>query len=135
MRRHALMILLIAALHGGCGVALAAAGAHTETSPLLATAGRFLMIHAAAGAALAAVLLSLRPPGRALPFIAYALQGGATLFCADLTLQAFAQRQLFPYAAPIGGSTTMLAWAALAVWTALCLLRTPGAGEEDREGV
>jgi uncharacterized membrane protein YgdD (TMEM256/DUF423 family) len=131
MRRHALIILLIAALHGGFGVTLTAIAAHAETSPLLATAGRFLLIHAAAGAALAAVLLALRPPGRAFPFIAYALQGGATLFCADLTLQAFAQRQLFPYAAPIGGSTTILAWTALAVWTAFYLWRTRGADAED----
>jgi len=133
MRRHALIILLIAALHGGSGVALAAIAAHAETSPLLATASRFMMIHAAAGAALAAVMLALQPPGRAFAFLAFALQGGVTLFCADLTLQAFARRQLFPYAAPLGASATILAWAALAVWTALCLLRTRGDEAEDRD--
>ena len=134
MRRHALMILLIATLHGGSGVALAAIAAHAETSPLLATASRFMMVHAAAGAALAAVLLALRPCGRAFAFLVYLLQGGVTLFCADLTLQTFAQRQLFPYAAPLGGSTTLLAWAALAVWTALCLLNARSADAVDRDG-
>jgi len=131
MRRHALIILLIATLHGGFGVTLAAIAAHAEMSPLLATASRFMMIHAAAAAALAAVLIALRPPGRAFAFLAYALQAGVTLFCADLAFQAFAQHQLFPYAAPIGASTTILAWAALAVWTALRLWRTRGAGAED----
>ena len=61
MRRQALLILLIAALHGACGVALTAAAAHADTIPLLATAGRFLEIHAGAGVALAGVLLALRP--------------------------------------------------------------------------
>jgi uncharacterized membrane protein YgdD (TMEM256/DUF423 family) len=135
MRRHALIILLIAALHGGCGVTLAAMAAHVETGPLLATASQFLMIHAAAGVGLAAVLLALSPRGRALAFIAYTLQGGVTLFCADLALRAFSQHRLFAYAAPIGGSTTILAWTALAVWTALCLLRTRGADAEDRESL
>ena len=32
MRRHALIILLIATLHGGFGVTLAAIAAHTEMS-------------------------------------------------------------------------------------------------------
>jgi uncharacterized membrane protein YgdD (TMEM256/DUF423 family) len=135
MRRQALIILLIAALHGGCGVTLAAAAAHIDTSPLLATASQFLMVHAAAGAALAAVLLALRPGGRAFAFLTYVLQGGVTLFCADLALRAFSQHSLFPYAAPIGGSTTILAWMALAAWTALRLLQTPNAEAEDREGV
>ena len=131
MRRHALIILLIAALHGFFGDTLAAANAHAEASPLLATASQFLMIHAAAGIALAALLLALRPRGRAFAFLVYALQGGVTLFCADLALRAFAQQRLFPYAAPIGGTTTLLAWAALAVWTALCLWRTRRADAED----
>jgi len=131
MRRHALMILLIAALHGGFGVALAATAAHTETSPLLATAGRFLTIHAAAGAALAGVLLALRPQGRAFAVIVFALQAGVTLFCAGLALSGFLQQRLFSYAAPIGGSITILAWTALAVWTARELLRTRGADAEE----
>ncbi|ARN83787.1 hypothetical protein B1812_18635 [Methylocystis bryophila] len=122
-------MLFIAALHGGCGVTLAAAAAHLEASPLLASASQFLMIHAAAGAGLAAALLALRPGGPALAFLVYALQGGTTLFCADLALRAFAQHKLFPYAAPIGGSMTILAWAALAIWAALCLLRMRGADE------
>jgi uncharacterized membrane protein YgdD (TMEM256/DUF423 family) len=134
MSRHALIILLIAALHGGFGVTLAAAAAHIETNPLLSTASQFMMVHAAAAAALAATLLALRPRRRAFAFLVYALQGGVTLFCADLALRAFSQHSLFPYAAPIGGSTTILAWAALAAWSALSLLGTRGADAEDREG-
>ena len=135
MRRYALMILLIAALHGGFGVTLAAAAAHIETSPLLATASQLMMIHAAAGAALAAVLLALRTAGRAFAFLIYALQAGVTLFCAGLALSVFSQQRLFSYAAPMGGSITILAWAALAVWTAVRLLRTRGADAEDMEDI
>jgi len=134
MRRQALVVLFVAALHGAFGVALAAAAAHVASSPLLSTASQFLMIHAAAGAALAAALLALRPGGWAFACLVYALQGGVTLFCGDLALRAFSQRSLFPYAAPIGGSLTILAWTALAVWTALALLRTRGGGADDREG-
>ena len=136
MRRHALIIFLIAALHGGCGVTLAAIAAHAETSSSpLAAASRFLMVHAAAGVGLAALLLGLRPRGRAFAFLAFTLQGGATLFSASLTLFALTQDKLFSYAAPIGGSVTILAWAALAVWTALCLLRTSDADAGDRESL
>jgi len=136
MRRYALIILLVAAIHGACGVTLAAIAAHGETSSSsLAAASRFLMIHAAAGIGLAAVLLALRPRGRAFAFLAFTLQGGVTLFSASLTLAVFTQEKLFSYAAPIGGSVTILAWTALAVWAALCLLRTRGEDAEDREGV
>ncbi|MFY9656885.1 MAG: DUF423 domain-containing protein [Methylocystis sp.] len=131
MRRQALVILMIAALHGACGVALTAVAAHTETSSSLATAGRFLEIHAAAAAGLAGVLLELRPQGRAFVFIVFALQAGVTLFSGGLTLSAVLQQQLVSYVAPIGGSITILAWTALAVWTALALLRTRGGGADD----
>jgi uncharacterized membrane protein YgdD (TMEM256/DUF423 family) len=132
MRRQALVILLIAALHGAFGVALTAAAAHADTSPLLATAGRFLEIHAGAGAALAGVLLALRPQGRAFAYIVFMLQAGVTLFSGGLALSAFLQQKLFSYVAPIGGSMTILAWTALAVWAALALFRSRG-GADDRE--
>ena len=57
-----------------------------------------------------------------------------TLFSGGLTLSAVLQQKLFSYVAPIGGSITILAWTALAVWTALALLRTRG-GADDREGL
>jgi uncharacterized membrane protein YgdD (TMEM256/DUF423 family) len=134
MRRQALIILLIAALHGGCGVALTAVAAHAETSSLLAAAGRFLEIHAGAGAALAGVLLALRPQGRAFASIVLTLQAGVTLFSGGLTLSALLQQKLISYVAPVGGSITILAWAALAVWCGLALLRTRGDGADDRQG-
>ncbi len=136
MRRYALIIILIAAVQGACGVTLAAIAAHAETSSnsSLASASRFLMIHAAAGVGLAAVLIALRPRGRALAFLAFTLQGGVTLFAASLTLAAVTQNKVFSYAAPVGGSVTILAWTALAVWVGLELWRTRGADAEDREG-
>ncbi len=119
LRRETCLIALIAALHGACGVALAATAAHVQSSPLLATASEFLMIHAAAGLALAALASALAAPDRGLTFACLALQGGVTLFCADMAARALGPGKLFPFAAPIGGSLTILAWLALAAWAAL----------------
>ncbi len=118
MTRQIYAIALIAALQGSAGVALAAAAAHGDSSPLLATASQFLMLHAAAGIGLAALRAGVVGPNKTLTFSTFTLQAGVTLFCADLALRAFGGGRLFPYAAPIGGSTTILAWLAIAVWAA-----------------
>ena len=43
------------------------------------------------------------------------MEAGAALFSAELAMRAFTGDRLFPYAAPIGGSTMMLSWLALAI--------------------
>ncbi len=117
------LIATVAALQGAAGVSLAAAAAHVDANPLLATASQFLMIHAAAGLALSALASGAPPARRLLAGAALALQAGVTLFSADLAARVYLGAKLFPFAAPLGGGTTILAWAALAVWGASGLFR------------
>jgi uncharacterized membrane protein YgdD (TMEM256/DUF423 family) len=110
------LLTTVAALQGAAGVSLAAAAAHVDANPLLATASQFLMIHAAAGLALAARADQAVPPGRLFAVAALALQAGVTLFSSDMAARVYLGGKLFPYAAPIGGSLTILSWLALALW-------------------
>jgi uncharacterized membrane protein YgdD (TMEM256/DUF423 family) len=123
LRRQIYLILLIAALQGAVGVALAAVAAHIDGSANLATASQFLMVHACAGLALAAFAATLPTPRPGLIYASFALQAGVTLFSADLALRVLGSGRLFPYAAPIGGSATILSWAALAVWALVSLVK------------
>ncbi len=123
MKRATPLIALIAALHGATGVALAAASAHAAPNPLLATASQFLMIHASVEMALAALIHAQPPVARWLAVAAFCLQGGVTLFSADLLARVYGSGRLFPFAAPIGGSLTIVSWLALAVAAALWLAR------------
>lgn len=124
-----LFVAMIAALHGASGVALAAAAAHVDASPLLATASQFLMIHASVGVALAALLRARPPMPRWLGGASLALQAGVTLFAADLAARVFLGAKLFAFAAPMGGGLTILSWVALSLWAAAGLLR--GGKEES----
>ncbi|WP_445730631.1 DUF423 domain-containing protein [Methylocystis sp. IM2] len=117
------LIATIAALQGAAGVSLAAAAAHVDANPLLATASHFLTLHAAAGLALAALANGAPPFRRFLIGGALVLQAGATLFSADLAARVYLGGKLFPFAAPIGGSLTILAWLALAAWGAAGIFR------------
>ncbi|NBS35233.1 MAG: DUF423 domain-containing protein [Methylocystaceae bacterium] len=114
------LIVFIAALHGAAGVGLAAAASHgADKMPLLGTASQFLMIHAACGLALAAFLCSVTLNGRLLVGIIISMQSGVSLFSADLISRAYLEGRLFPFAAPLGGSVTLFAWIALALWSLL----------------
>ncbi len=117
------LVFAIAALQGACGVSLAAAAAHVDANPLLATASQFLMIHAAAGLGIGARLAAAAPLPRFLTGAAFALQAGVTLFSADLAARVYLGGKLFPFAAPMGGGLTILAWAALALWGVLTIAR------------
>lgn len=117
------LVMTIAALQGAGGVSLAAAAAHVDASPLLGTASQFLMIHAAAGLALGARLAAGAPLRRFLAGAAFAMQAGVTLFAADLAGRVWLGGKLFPFAAPMGGGLTILAWLALVLWGAATLAR------------
>ncbi len=130
LRREHALIVLIAALQGAGGVTLAAVAAHGDASASLATASQFLMVHACAGLALAALAAALSTPPRGLIYATFALQAGVTLFSADLALRALGPGKLFPYAAPIGGTTTIVSWLALALWAMIRLAKT----DRDRGG-
>jgi uncharacterized membrane protein YgdD (TMEM256/DUF423 family) len=126
--RLTLLVAAIAALQGAAGVSLAAAAAHVDASPLLATASQFLMIHAAAGLALAALLRTAPPAPSWLAVAAFAIQAGVTLFSADLSARVYLGGKLFPMAAPIGGGLTIIGWCALAIWAAFAMLRANSVG-------
>lgn len=121
--KSGLVIALVAALHGAAGVSLAAAAAHGDPNPLLATASQFLMIHAGAGLALAVLARTEPPAARWLAMASFALQAGVTLFSADLAARVYLGGKLYPFAAPMGGGLTVVSWIAVAVWAAAGLMR------------
>lgn len=119
--RPVFIIALVAAIEGAAGVAVAGASAHVDPDVRLLTASQFLMIHAAAGVGLAALCAHDPPHSRWLAAVAVALQIGVGLFAADLCARVYAGAKLFPFAAPLGGGLTILAWLSLAVWSAVAL--------------
>ncbi|MBI1867421.1 MAG: DUF423 domain-containing protein [Methylocystis sp.] len=129
MQKRPAFIVMIASLQGAAGVGLAAAAAHIENSANLHTASLFLMVHAGAGLALAA--LAAGQPGRSgwLLGATLALLFGVTLFSGDLASRAWRGDRLFPYAAPLGGAFVILAWLAVAAVALAWLLAPAGAGD------
>ncbi|MGA8172110.1 MAG: DUF423 domain-containing protein [Methylocystis sp.] len=130
MRRARYLIPLIAALQGAAGVSLAAVAAHADGGPNLSTASLFLMVHACAGLGLGALVQAQFDPKPGLVYASIALQAGVTLFSTDLALRALGSGKLFPYAAPIGGTTTILSWLAIAAWAGVNLAKA--GRDEDR---
>jgi uncharacterized membrane protein YgdD (TMEM256/DUF423 family) len=112
MTRPPLVLAALAALMGGAGVALAAAAAHADGGELGRTAALFLILHAAAALGIAAH--ARIAPSRALVAVGFVMEAGAALFAADLATHAFLGERLFPFAAPMGGTTMILSWLALA---------------------
>lgn len=113
-----LIVAALGALMGAAGVASAAAAAHASADPRLATMAQMLMTHAAAIIGL--VALSRSAASQSLLWAACLMALGIALFCGDLAARHWLGGRLFPFAAPIGGSITILAWglaACAAVWT------------------
>lgn len=108
------ILTVLASFAGVAGVALSALAAHGPGGPLLDTAARFLLVHAAALLGLAALL-----DGALSPRIAQAaglvLVLGLALFCGDLVRRAYAGSGLFPLSAPTGGILLMAGWALIGV--------------------
>jgi uncharacterized membrane protein YgdD (TMEM256/DUF423 family) len=106
------VLYVVACLMGAAGVAAAAGVAHGG-GELLQPAALLLLVHAAAILALGASV------GRSpLGLLGMAgLAAGSILFAGDMAMRTWYGTALFPMAAPIGGSATILAWlvAALAV--------------------
>jgi uncharacterized membrane protein YgdD (TMEM256/DUF423 family) len=115
MNRAPFVLAGVAALMGAAGVALAAAGVHASGGELAERGALFLLLHAAAALAIASHARLATASGRALVSIGFLMEAGATLFSAELAARAFTGDRIFPFAAPIGGSTMMLSWVALAV--------------------
>ena len=114
MNRSPLILAGVAALMGAAGVGLAAAGVHASGGELAERGALFLLLHAVAALAIAAFAGLPTAPGRALVIVGFVMEAGATLFSAELAARAFTGDRIFPFAAPIGGTTMMLSWVALA---------------------
>ncbi|MFG1431413.1 DUF423 domain-containing protein [Xanthobacter sp. V2C-8] len=107
-------LLLLAGLMGASGVAAAAVSAHVGGGTMLETAAYFLILHAAAVAALAALALQIGRGGVPLRLGASALVLGAVLFCGDLSSRALLEAKLFGGSAPFGGSLMIAGWLVVA---------------------
>lgn len=103
------ILIVLASLSGLLGVGLSAAAAHV-TGGSLTTAAQFLLFHAPALLALAALIAA----GAVHPLLAqiagYVIVLGLALFCGDLSRRAFSGMALFPRAAPTGGILLMIGW-------------------------
>ena len=115
MKRSPLVLAGIAALMGAAGVALAAAGVHADGGELAERGALFLLLHAAAALAIAAHARIAAASARPLVVVGFVMEAGAVLFSAELAMHVFSGARIFPFAAPIGGTTMMLSWVALAI--------------------
>ena len=122
MSRAPLVLAALAALMGGAGVALAAAAVHMSGGELAQRGALFLILHAAAALAIAAHARLAQ--GGALLFVGFAMEAGGSVFAADLAYHAFMGERLFPFAAPLGGTTVLLSWLALAAAFGAAALRS-----------
>ena len=105
MRRY---LLLLAALHGACGVAFAAIGAHTGVAASVTTGAQFQLFHAAAAfGALAAIRSRWTGAG------VLVLLAGTLLFSGAVYLSGLAGVSLGPVA-PTGGLLMIAGWLILA---------------------
>ena len=115
--RYAQIVLGLAGLLGGTGVALAAAASHLGDEHLLGAASTLCLAHAPA-------LLALGLSGvgsRTLRAAAGLLGIGTLLFAGDLITRHVTGGGLFPGAAPLGGAGMMAGWLAVIV---AAILRT-----------
>src|SRR5208282_253258 len=123
MNRSPFILAAVAALMGTAGVALAAAGVHASGGELALRGAEFLILHACAALAIAAHARIAATPARALVWVGFVMEAGASLFSGELAARAFTGERIFPFAAPIGGSTMILSWAALAIVFAVAAWR------------
>jgi uncharacterized membrane protein YgdD (TMEM256/DUF423 family) len=117
--RADLGIAAAASLMGAAGVALAAVAAHRVPTPAMASAAQMLMVHAVAVLAIASWAVRSPSAGGWWRGAARAMLLGVALFAGDIALRGFEAGSLFPMAAPIGGSLTILAWVLAAVAAAI----------------
>ena len=109
------ILVVLAAVMGGDGVILAAAGTHLADASRLAAASSMLLFHASAVLATAALLARSIVHARIGMAAGFGFVAAASLFAGDLALRQFAGHSLFPMAAPTGGTLLIASWLALAV--------------------
>ena len=107
------LLTFFGALLAGAGVALAAYAAHVNGDERLHTASLFMLLH---GVGMIAIMAyGWAGKTRTLGPGALLLGLGTALFAADLVSLSLQGHALFPYAAPIGGTSMILAWLLVAV--------------------
>ncbi|WP_181702887.1 DUF423 domain-containing protein [Chthonobacter albigriseus] len=106
------VIGVAAGLAGAAGVAASAAGAHAYSGTNVDTAGKMLLVHAAA---LLALSIPSRASTRMRQIAALVMAVGITLFAGDLLLRSIHATVLFPMAAPFGGLLLIASWLIAAV--------------------
>jgi uncharacterized membrane protein YgdD (TMEM256/DUF423 family) len=123
MSKWILAVVALCGLTGAAGVVLAGVAAHGSADPMLGAGSRQLMFHTLAALGVAAVANSL--PQRRGFFLAAAvlLLAGGVLFAADLAAQALLGSRLFPMAAPLGATLSILGWAWLTLASLVALAR------------
>jgi uncharacterized membrane protein YgdD (TMEM256/DUF423 family) len=116
MIRAPFILAAVAALMGAAGVALAAAGVHANGGELAQRGALFLLLHACAALAIAAHARISGGSGsaRAVLIVGFVMEAGAILFSGELAMHVFTGERIFPFAAPLGGTTMILSWLALA---------------------
>lgn len=107
------LLIVAAGLMGAAGVALLAVAAHASGGPALQSAALMLALHAPAAVAVACARKALDIHDLTSRFAAWGLVVGPSLFALDVAGRVLANQGLFPMAAPIGGSATILAWVGL----------------------
>ena len=108
-------LMVLAAMMGAAGVALAAASAHQADASRLGPASSMLLFHASAVLATVALIERGVVNARFALAAAWGFLIAATLFATDLTLRHYFGHGLFPFAAPTGGTLLILSWLLLAV--------------------
>src|SRR3984957_15910773 len=114
MTRSPFILASVAALMGAAGVALAAAGVHANGGELAQRGELFLLLHAVAALAIAEDTGIGAGAGRAFLIVGFVMEAGSILFSAELAMHVFTETRIFPFAAPLGGTTMILSWLALA---------------------
>jgi uncharacterized membrane protein YgdD (TMEM256/DUF423 family) len=108
------ILMALGCLFGAAGIVLMALAAHGKW-PSIDYSATMTLCHAPVLIAIAvAVRLGLLRSFVALP-AAFVLAAAVALFSADVTMHALTGTSLFPMAAPIGGTVSILAWLMLAV--------------------
>lgn len=113
------VLMLVAGLFGASGVAAAAMAAHLAGGANLSTASQFLLIHAAAIAALSAAGLIATRGAVLLLVGASAMAIGTLLFSGDLALRALMGIKLLWGTAPFGGLLMISGWISAGIGGAL----------------
>lgn len=115
-------VVIASGVLGAAGVSLAAVAAHRVESPALATAATFLILHASAALAVAALAGQLQSSRRWL-ITAGVMLAAVALFSGAVAYHAVTGTHVFPRAAPTGGALLIASWCAIAVLGCLEALR------------